>query len=111
MLMLLFLNRHEHLYHRVYKNMIRSDEFKGAEEQLLGCPVVLCTLSMLANPRIKTFTNVVPITTVVIDEASQIALSDYIPLLSTISSIQKLCFIGDDKQCELYNCIIITVLT
>ncbi|KAI0951281.1 hypothetical protein AcW1_008363 [Taiwanofungus camphoratus] len=96
-------NWHEHLYHRVYKNMIRSDEFKGAEEQLLGCPVVLCTLSMLANPRIKTFTNVVPITTVVIDEASQIALSDYIPLLSTISSIQKLCFIGDDKQLPPYG--------
>ena len=44
-------------------------------------------------------------TTVVVDEASQIEIGNYIPLLSSYSSIRKICFFGDDKQCEfLSNC-------
>jgi superfamily I DNA and/or RNA helicase len=55
---------------------------------------------MLSNPRIGLFTAKVPLKTLVIDEASQIALSNYVAPLGAFSSIQKLCFIGDDKQCE-----------
>lgn len=62
--------------------------------------MVLCTLSMLSNPRIGLFTSKVPIHTIVIDEASQIKISDYLPALRAFPSIQKLCFIGDDKQCK-----------
>jgi regulator of nonsense transcripts 1 len=37
--------------------------------------------------------------TVIVDEASQIEIGSYIPMLITFSSIRKMCFIGDDKQC------------
>lgn len=93
--------RHEHLYQRLNANIIRSDEFRIAEKQLNGCPVVLCTLSMLSNPRVQGFMHVVSINTLVVDEASQIAIQDYVPPLSIYSTIQKMCFIGDNKQCKL----------
>ncbi|EED85947.1 predicted protein [Postia placenta Mad-698-R] len=92
------LGWHEHLYQRLNANIIRSDEFRIAEKQLNGCPVVLCTLSMLSNPRVQGFMHVVSINTLVVDEASQIAIQDYVPPLSIYSTIQKMCFIGDNKQ-------------
>jgi regulator of nonsense transcripts 1 len=40
-----------------------------------------------------------PLTTLVIDEASQIEVGDYVAVFSKyVSSLRKLCFIGDDKQ-------------
>lgn len=47
-------------------------------------------------------TSKVPIRSLVVDEASQINVSQYIHPLSSFTQIRKLCFIGDDKQCELY---------
>ena len=56
---------------------------------------------MLSNSELYKFTNVVPIHTVIIDEASQIEVGDYLPLLHRFRhSLQKLVFIGDDKQRE-----------
>lgn len=55
---------------------------------------------MLSNYHLHKFTSKIPINYLVVDEASQINVSDYIAPLSTIPTIQKLCFIGDDKQCE-----------
>ncbi|THG99082.1 hypothetical protein EW026_g3215 [Hermanssonia centrifuga] len=49
------------------------------------------------------FTFKVPIKTVVIDEASQIAVADYIAPLQSFPTIEKLCFIGDDKQLPPYG--------
>ncbi|KAH9917838.1 P-loop containing nucleoside triphosphate hydrolase protein [Fomitopsis serialis] len=96
---------HEHLYEQIEHNVIRSDEFSedivGTERLLLGSKVVLCTLSMLSAPRVITagFTRLVPVETVIVDEASQIELGDYLPLLGRFShSLEKLVFIGDDKQ-------------
>lgn len=54
---------------------------------------------MLSNPRIDMFTNKIPIKSLVVDEASQIALSDFVHPLSSLKSLEKLSFIGDDKQC------------
>lgn len=55
---------------------------------------------MLSNTNIGKFTSKVPIKTLVIDEASQIEIGDYIPVLTKFNgSLRKLCFIGDDKQC------------
>lgn len=56
---------------------------------------------MLSNPRINLITTRVPVRILVIDEASQIAVSQYISPINTLKSLQKLCFIGDDRQCEL----------
>jgi superfamily I DNA and/or RNA helicase len=63
--------------------------------------VILCTLSMLSNDKLAAFTRLVPLQTVIFDEASQIEIGDYLPLLVRFrSTLQKLVFIGDDKQRE-----------
>ncbi|KAG2110823.1 P-loop containing nucleoside triphosphate hydrolase protein [Suillus discolor] len=100
---------HEHLYERLEHCFIRSDLFGGgplAISRLLlnqhtnePTRVILCTLSMLSNPRIDEFTRQVPVQTVIFDEASQIEVGDYLPLLQRFQhSLQKMVFIGDDKQ-------------
>ena len=44
-------------------------------------------------------TRLVPLETVLVDEASQIEIGDYLPMLSRFGQdIRKLAFIGDDKQ-------------
>ena len=97
------MSRHEHLYKSIRRNIIKSGEFKAGptlDERLKECKVILCTLSMLSNYKIKLFTSKVPVKTVVVDEASQIATSNYMAPLKAFPTIQKLCFIGDDKQCK-----------
>ncbi|PSS19948.1 hypothetical protein PHLCEN_2v3121 [Hermanssonia centrifuga] len=96
---------HEHLYGQISTKVIRSDEFRSptALQEMQDCQVVLCTLSMLAHPHLARFTFKVPIKTVVIDEASQIAVADYIAPLQSFPTIEKLCFIGDDKQLPPYG--------
>ena len=47
------------------------------------------------------FTDLVPVQTVIVDEASQIEVGDYLLLLAKYkSTLRKMVFIGDDKQCE-----------
>lgn len=97
-------SRHEHIYGKISKNIIRSTEFRAArhDKSLLVLPVILCTLSMLSHPRLDIFTTPNPIKTLVIDEASQIAIGDYIPPLRSYPTITKICMIGDDKQCKFF---------
>jgi len=82
--------------------MVRSDLFKEINHaKLQGISVVLCTLSMLSNFHIGKFTRVIPLKTLVIDEASQIEVGDYVPIFSAYkTTLRKVCFIGDDKQCK-----------
>ena len=96
--------RHEHLYHKVQNNFISSDAFhRTGPSKLKDCQVILCTLSMLSNKNIDKFTEVIPLRTLVVDEASQIEVGNYIPVFTAFKdSLRKLCFIGDDKQCMLY---------
>ena len=78
----------------------------GNSRLLLGSRVILCTLSMLATYRLMStgFTRLVPVETVIVDEASQIELGDYLPLLSRFGrGIEKLVFVGDDKQREWFR--------
>jgi len=43
---------------------------------------------------------VAPVQTMIIDEASQIDVGDYLPVINRFSkTLEKLVFIGDDKQC------------
>lgn len=99
---------HEHLYQMIERNVIRSDDFAdnyiGTERLLLGSKVILCTISMLSHPRLgpSGFIRLVPIHTVVVDEASQIEVGDYLPTLDKFD-IQKLVFIGDDQQLAPYG--------
>jgi hypothetical protein len=74
-----------------------------------GSRVILCTLSTLANSKVSTcgLTQLVPVRTVVVDEASQIEVGDYVPLLHLFSrTLEKMVCIGDDKQrtCFLVDC-------
>ena len=97
-----FPARHEHLYLKVQKNIISSDTFHFASSRsnLKDCQVILCTLSMLSSPSIHKFTKQIPLKILVVDEASQIEIGNYVSTFSDFKfSLRKLCFIGDDKQC------------
>jgi hypothetical protein len=56
---------------------------------------------MISNPKLQRvgITQVVPVVNVIIDEASQIEVGQYVPLFKTFGkSLRKICFVGDDKQ-------------
>lgn len=102
-LSLLISPRHEHLYEKIIPNVIRSDQFPKtkleAERLMLNAKVVLCTISMLSNSKLSVFTGVAPIETVIVDEASQIEVGCYLPLVHHFQpTLAKLVLIGDDKQ-------------
>ena len=102
--------------------MIESGDFEkdivGNERLVLGSRVMLCTISMLSTDRIMDcgFTELVPVQTVIVDEASQIEVGDYLPMLARYkTSLRKMVFIGDDKQRECWtvrvglNCCVLTI--
>ncbi|KAH7922888.1 hypothetical protein BV22DRAFT_625754 [Leucogyrophana mollusca] len=100
--------RHEHLYEQMSERIIRSDSFPAdavaTDRLLLGAKVVLCTLSMLSNRQIDFFIRLVPVETLIFDEASQIEVGDYIPVLHRFQqTLRKLVLIGDDKQLAPYG--------
>jgi len=87
--------------------VIESGNFErtvlGNERLLMGSRVILCTISMLSTGRLTQcgFTKIVPVQTVIIDEASQIEVGDYLPMLARYkTTLRKMVFIGDDKQCR-----------
>ena len=95
------------MYEIIRDNTIDSGNFGGTtpenERLLLGCRVILCTISMLSSKRLTTvgITEVVPVQTVIIDEASQIEAGGYLPILAQYkTTLRKMVFIGDDKQCR-----------
>ncbi|KAJ7707601.1 AAA domain-containing protein, partial [Mycena rosella] len=93
---------HEHLYGKIVDNVVRSDELTddivALEHRFMGTRVVLCTLSMLSNSKIAPVTRLVPLQMVMVDEASQVEIGNFVPMLYSFSTLQKLIFIGDDKQ-------------
>ena len=87
--------------------MIQSGNFGATEHEnerlLLGSRVILCTISMLSTNRLTQlgFTNIVPVQTVIVDEASQIEAGNYLPIFVKYkTTLRKMIFIGDDKQCR-----------
>ena len=99
-------SRHDHLYAKIKNQVICSDNFeedrRGTREALGGSRVILCTLSMMSSNRVvkSGFSDLVPVETMIVDEASQVEIGDYlIPLSRFHYSLQKIIFIGDDKQC------------
>ncbi|KAF9553827.1 hypothetical protein CPC08DRAFT_727629 [Agrocybe pediades] len=94
---------HEHLYQKLEERVLRSDEFPEsvvvAERMLCGAKVILCTVSMLSSEKIAPVIALVPVQTIIFDEASQIDVTDYLPALFRFkSTLRKFVFIGDDKQ-------------
>lgn len=65
---------------------------------------------MLSNLHVNKFTKAIPLQTMIVDEASQIEVGNYIPVFTNFKhSLRKLCFIGDDKQCMCYYSTYISV--
>lgn len=97
--------RHEGYYSAALQQHLEvSDKFNRLSERIRGCRIILCTLSMLANKMLVSsgLMKQIPIQTLVIDEASQILMNRYHPILSQFGKkLEKMCFIGDDKQREL----------
>lgn len=98
-------HRHEPLYEKIKSNIITleflSDLNVDVQRELHGSRVILCTLSMLVHPSLMRSgtTRSVPVETILVDEASQIEVHDYLPILNRFHySIRKLAFIGDVKQ-------------
>jgi hypothetical protein len=89
------IDRHEHLYEKIRVNVVESAMFPDD-----------VVLSMLSNDKLSQFTRLVPLEVVIVDEASQIEIGDYLPMLSRFqTTLRKVVFIGDDKQCS-YLCFI-----
>ncbi|TCD70197.1 hypothetical protein EIP91_004377 [Steccherinum ochraceum] len=101
---------HEHLYEKIRRNVIvstmLSDNAVAIDRLLLGSRVILCTLSMLCHPMLMRtgVTRLVPLEVVLVDEASQIEIGDFLPMLHKFGrDIRKLAFIGDQKQLAPYG--------
>jgi hypothetical protein len=100
--------RHEHLYQKIEEFIIRMDNVPtkptALKKVLQGTQVILCTLDTISNPKLREFTQAIPVNSVVIDEASQIEIGQYLPLFELFSgTLRKLSFIGDDKQREVFS--------
>jgi superfamily I DNA and/or RNA helicase len=94
------------LYNAIERNVIRSDrlfdDIAGTYRLLGDSRVILCTISMLSNDRIinSGLTKITPVQTVIVDEASQIEIGDYLPMVDRFQdTLKKIACIGDDKQC------------
>ncbi|KAI9440017.1 AAA domain-containing protein [Lactarius indigo] len=79
---------HEHLYTNIAKYVIRTDDLpkpSALKKVLQGVQVILCTLDTISNPKLREtgFTETVPVNSVVIDEASQIEIGQYLPLFES----------------------------
>ncbi|KAG6824710.1 hypothetical protein H0H92_006077 [Tricholoma furcatifolium] len=98
---------HEHIYNEIQERVLVSDEILGVKDvhqlyRILGpTTVMLSTLSMLSSPnvdRVGLF-RVVPVGRLVVDEASQIKIDDFMHILYKFRSpLKKLCFFGDPQQ-------------
>ncbi|KAG5653154.1 hypothetical protein H0H81_002065 [Sphagnurus paluster] len=103
---------HEHIYTMIQQRVLRSDDFSGMKDNMgassliQGSCVILSTLSMLSNPgfdEVGLF-KVVPVEQLVIDEASQIKIEDFLPVFQKFGkTLQKVCFFGDPKQLPPYG--------
>ncbi|KAK0204848.1 P-loop containing nucleoside triphosphate hydrolase protein [Desarmillaria ectypa] len=90
---------HDDLYEKIISHVISSKNFKFvSSQQLRNIRVFLCTLNMLSHFFINKFTFIVPFKCMVVDEASQIKVAEYINIWTEFDSLRKICFIGDNKQ-------------
>lgn len=121
--------RHEHYYVKIIDHLIRADEIPTDQTQLLkmfgSSTVILATLSMLSNPVLthKGVFRLVPVETLVVDEASQINIVEYMVciwgdlrgactvftpgiqhIFGNLKRLRKVCFFGDPKQCTSGVC-------
>jgi hypothetical protein len=120
-LLIVICYRHEHIYKLIQDNIIRADELptKASDtKKVLGAScIILSTLSTLSNPGLDTngVFDLVPVERLVIDEASQIKIFEFMvshklnftiahshappqPVFAKFTELKKVCFFGDPKQ-------------
>jgi regulator of nonsense transcripts 1 len=113
------------LYEKIQDKVIRSDDLPDSVNEVSktfrGITVVLCTLSMLSNPKLTDcgLFDILPVNSLVIDEASQIDVFEFMvsPVVApratsdtlnqhlfykSSKELNKVCFFGDPKQRESY---------
>ncbi|KAG8984717.1 Small subunit (SSU) processome component, partial [Tulasnella sp. 427] len=93
---------HEAEYNKCEGYMLRSSQFKKELRQQMGnITFVLCTISMLFSPvfeKIGLF-RMIPMERLVVDEASQIFVGDYLALFYKFrETLAKVCWFGDPRQ-------------
>ncbi|KAF5363110.1 hypothetical protein D9757_012038 [Collybiopsis confluens] len=88
-----YVEWHEHIYKEIKKHLIRTDRLPkdrvAVSRMIGGSTVILSTLALLSNPALDdngTFT-IVPVENLVVDEASQIDVFDYMWNGRRLSSI------------------------
>jgi regulator of nonsense transcripts 1 len=88
-------HRHEELYAEIEDMVIRSDELpnsqKGMSRIFGDVTVVLCTLATLSNPKLGDcgLFRVIPVRSLVIDEASQIDVFEFMVMIPVLVFIDK----------------------
>jgi hypothetical protein len=117
--------RHEDIYADIQENVIITDELPRERPEIQfmisGSSIMLCTLSMLSNPilELRNVFDVVRVGRLVVDEASQIDVFEYMVspdffrLISPLNFffgkhifhkfrkwLVKVCLFGDPKQCS-----------
>lgn len=101
--------RHDHLYEKIKGRVLATDwNFPKTAQKLqeaLGnhCRVILCTLSMFMTPKLRKIGLIdrfMPPTTLIVDEASQIEIANYLIPFQLMGCLKRVCFVGDDKQRE-----------
>ncbi|KAK0216388.1 P-loop containing nucleoside triphosphate hydrolase protein [Armillaria fumosa] len=113
-----YVEWHEHLYTNIEDKLLRGDLLPN-NRKALRCvigesSIILSTLSMVSNSTLDQngMFDLVPPRTLVVDEASQINVFEYMASASILSQhvfvkfkdvMKKVCFFGDPKQLPPYG--------
>lgn len=104
-----YSDRHEDLYVKMRESetILTTHELKEKRKQgkidetFAGIRVILCTLAMLTAPPLRDIDlhARLPPHSLIVDEASQITMSDFLPAMYLLGEhIRRLGFVGDPKQ-------------
>ena len=89
-------HRHEELYAEIEDMVIRSDELPNSQDSVSmifdNVTVVLCTLATLSNPKLNDcgLFRVIPVRSLVVDEASQIDVFEFMVMIPVFAFMDKL---------------------
>ncbi|KAK0482998.1 P-loop containing nucleoside triphosphate hydrolase protein [Armillaria luteobubalina] len=105
-----YVEWHEHLYTNIEDKLLRGDLLpnnRKALQCIIGeSTIILSTLSMISNSTLDKngMFDLVPPTTLVVDEASQINVFEYMHVFVKFKDVMaKVCFFGDPKQLPPYG--------
>ncbi|KAK0445644.1 P-loop containing nucleoside triphosphate hydrolase protein [Desarmillaria tabescens] len=105
-----YVEWHEHLYTNIEDRLLRGDELpnnpKGLRRVIGSSSIILSTLSMASNPGFDKngMFDIVPPRTLIVDEASQINVFDYMHMFVKFKDVmKKVRFFGDPKQLPPYG--------